>query len=253
MHEVIGLPSASVLLALREKPEQLTSTSIAVFADPVFDVLDPRVDPRVKVPSSRAAQLTRTTASGEFSRLPFSQQEAYEIQRLMPRGGGLVALGFDATKKTLTAPSISNYRYLHFATHAIIDENRPKLSGIILSQVDRMGHPIDGLLSLRDIYGLKLNADLVVLSACETGGGKQIPGEGTMGLSRAFLAAGARSVIVSLWPIDDDATASLMGMFYTNLLGPSICRRRQLCAQLSNQPGVVRDGVIHTTGQDFLW
>src|SRR4029077_18210000 len=113
---------------------------------------------------------------------------------------------------------LSQYRILHFATHAFIDKVRPELSGIVLSLVDEKGHPQDGFLQLHEIYNLKLPAELVVLSACETGLGKEIKGEGLVGLTQGFMYAGARRVVVSLWSVNDKATAELMARFYRGML-----------------------------------
>jgi len=113
---------------------------------------------------------------------------------------------------------LSNYRYLHFATHGYLDTNNPRFSAIVLSLVDKQGKPEDGFLRTIDIYNLKLPAELVVLSACETGLGKDVKGEGIEGLTRAFMYAGARRVIVSLWNVNDKATAALMQRLYTGML-----------------------------------
>jgi CHAT domain-containing protein len=112
----------------------------------------------------------------------------------------------------------SDYRYIHFATHGYLDTGHPALSALVLSQLDRQGNPEDGFLRVNDIYNTRLNADLVVLSACETGLGEEVRGEGVMGLTRAFLYAGAPRVIVSLWSVNDRATAELMGNLYRALL-----------------------------------
>jgi CHAT domain-containing protein len=113
---------------------------------------------------------------------------------------------------------LSDYRYLHFATHAYVDDVFPGLSWLALSQVDREGQEQPGYLRLNDIYRLQLNADLVVLGACRTGLGKQLRGEGMIGLSRGFIYAGVPRVVVSLWDVPDQETAQLMQSFYRNLL-----------------------------------
>jgi CHAT domain-containing protein len=108
---------------------------------------------------------------------------------------------------------------VHVATHGLLDSRNPELSGLVLSLVDRAGQPLDGFLRLHDVYELRLGAELVVLSACETALGKQIAGEGLIGLSQGFLYAGAKSVLASLWEIDDRATADFMSAFYRRLVG----------------------------------
>jgi CHAT domain-containing protein len=103
---------------------------------------------------------------------------------------------------------------VHFATHGLIDEERPERSGLVLTA----NPPIDdGLLQTRDIHGLRLDADLVTLSACETALGQNVTGEGMIGLTRAFFCAGARAVVASLWDVEDAATARLMETFYRNI------------------------------------
>jgi CHAT domain-containing protein len=124
---------------------------------------------------------------------------------------------------------LSKYRIVHFATHGVLDLEHPELSGIALSMVDEKGRSRDGYLRLNEIYNLNLPAELVVLSACQTGVGKQIKGEGLIALTRGFMYAGARSVVASLWKVDDAATASLMTEFYrqmfTNKLKPAAALR----------------------------
>jgi CHAT domain-containing protein len=156
-------------------------------------------------------------------------------------------LGFDATKETATGAEISEYRILHFATHALLNNDHPELSGIALSLMDRQGKDLDGFLRLYEIYNLRLRADLVVLSACQTGLGKQIEGEGLIGLTRGFMYAGASSVVASLWKVDDYATAKLMARFYEGLLKerkPVAEALRQAQLELS------RDRLFH---EPYFW
>lgn len=117
-----------------------------------------------------------------------------------------------------TSPELGQYRIIHFATHALVNNEHPQLSGIVLSLVDRKGKAIDGFLRLDEVYNLNLAADLVVLSACQTALGKEIKGEGLIGLTRGFMYAGASRVVASLWKVDDEATAELMGRFYEKML-----------------------------------
>ena len=150
----------------------------------------------------------------------------------------MAALGFDASRSTALSPELSRYRIIHFATHGVIDLDHPELSGIVLSMVDDKGQPQNGFLQLYDIYNLNLPADLIVLSACQTGIGKQIKGEGLIALTRGFMYAGAASVVASLWKVDDAATAELMAEFYkqmfTNHLKP-VAALRVAQVKLSEQ------------------
>jgi CHAT domain-containing protein len=128
-------------------------------------------------------------------------------------------LGFDASLPLVTSGKLSRYGLVHFATHGCIDNRHPELSGLVLSQVDARGRRQDGILWLKDIYNLRLNADLVVLSACQTALGKEIQGEGLIGLTRGFLYAGSSRVVASLWKVNDRATSQLMHLFYKSMLG----------------------------------
>jgi tetratricopeptide (TPR) repeat protein len=165
-----------------------------------------------------------------FGRLRFSRQEAEAISGLAPAGAVTTELGFDASRDLALSGRLRAYRYVHFATHGDFDAARPELSGLVLSRFDAAGHPQAGFLRLRDIYDLDLGADLVVLSGCQTALGKDIRGEGLLGLTRGFLYAGAERVMASLWEIDDHATADLMALFYRGLwvdhLPPAAALRR---------------------------
>jgi CHAT domain-containing protein len=154
----------------------------------------------------------------DFARLHFSRAEADAITRLAPEGQGLEAVDFLANRTTATSGDLGQYRIVHFATHGLINSQHPELSGIVLSLVDQKGQPQNGFLRLYEIYNLKLNADLVVLSACQTALGKEIKGEGLIGLTRGFMYAGAPRVVASLWRIDDRATAELMTRFYRGMI-----------------------------------
>ncbi len=129
-----------------------------------------------------------------------------------------VYLEREANEENLKSPKLGDYRYLHFATHGLINEKSPKLSGLLLAQKDSISRE-DGILHLGEIYNLNLNADLVVLSACETGLGQVAKGEGIIGLTRGFLYAGASNLLVSLWQVSDVTTADLMVDFYDKMLG----------------------------------
>jgi CHAT domain-containing protein len=211
-HEVVNLPSASALAVQRRvlarRPP--AARELAVLADPVFDRQDPRV----------VARGIARAASGPppvFERLPASRQEAEAIAALAPAGDPLVALDFNAALSRVLGDRLSDFRVVHFATHGVIDAERPALSGLALSMVDSKGRPQEGFLHLHDIYNLKLNADLVVLSGCRTALGKEVRGEGLIGLTRGFQYAGAQRVVASLWRVEDLATASLMARFYRGL------------------------------------
>lgn len=230
-HELVSLPSASALAVLRNEIQgrPAAAKQLAVFADPVFQTGDARVQlaktispgAPVAVPESAkdlaGASLTRAaTEAGitSFTRLPFARQEAEAIASLLPREQQLKALDFSASRETALTGGLDQYRHIHFATHGLLNSRHPELSGIVLSLVDEAGQPRDGFLRLSDLYNLKLNADLVVLSACQTALGKDVRGEGLVGLTRGFMFAGAARVVASLWNVNDAATADLMRKFY---------------------------------------
>jgi CHAT domain-containing protein len=159
-------------------------------------------------------------SSAAFTRLVFSHDEAEAIAALAPRASTLDATGFKANRAAVLDPAtaLDRYRIVHFATHGVFDTARPALSGLVLSMVDERGRLQDGYLRLPDIYNMHLSADLVVLSACQTALGREVRGEGLIGLARAFMYAGAPRVVASLWPVSDVATAALMTRFYRGIL-----------------------------------
>lgn len=231
-YEVVSLPSATVLAALRavEAKRPAPSKTVAVVADPVYERDDPRLAGRRR--SVRSA--IRFTGPGEtvvvprgwtqaqngvvaLARLPFSGREVDAIRRYAPRAS-VSFVGLDANRERILAADLADYRILHFAAHGLLQPEVPNMSGIALSLVDARGRTRNGFLMLPDIYELSLNADLVVLSACETGRGHEVRGEGVVGLPRGFMYAGAARVISSAWRVDDEATAALMEAFYRRLL-----------------------------------
>jgi CHAT domain-containing protein len=163
-------------------------------------------------------------AEAGFGRLLSTRREAAAISALVPERDRLRALDFEASRTTALKPELGEYRIVHFATHGLLNNIHPELSGIVLSLVDEAGRPQDGFLRLQDIYNLKLPAELVVLSACQTGLGKEIKGEGLIGLARGFMYAGAPRIVASLWKVDDRATSELMKRFYQGMLGPERLR-----------------------------
>src|SRR5262249_1385902 len=237
-HEIVNLPSASTLAALRQEAARRQSApkTIALLADPIFEKSDDRLAvAQTRRPTqsssnqadSRGPQqdLQRAiNAFGEsndkfsFPRLTSTGWEADRIAGLAPADQVFKALAFDANRQIATSGMLSDYRIVHFASHSFIHATHPDLSGIVLSLVDRNGHEPDGFLRLHEIYTLKLRADLVALSACRTGLGKEIKGEGLMSLTRGFMYAGALRVIVSAWEVQDRPSATLMVKFYRHLL-----------------------------------
>jgi CHAT domain-containing protein len=155
--------------------------------------------------------------AGEIPRLPYTRREADAIASLAPRGTTKSLLDFDANRDTATGGDLSKYRYIHFATHGVLNNSHPEISGVLLSMVDSDGSGRNGFLTTHDVFNLKLRAELVVLSSCKSGLGKNVTGEGMVGLTRGFMYAGAARVLVSLWDVNDQATAELMAKFYKGI------------------------------------
>jgi CHAT domain-containing protein/Tfp pilus assembly protein PilF len=253
-HEVVSLPSASTLATLRRETagRKPAEKSLAVLADPVFA----DDDTRVKAVASKtqgagksepadagekdiaSLQMTRSAQEtgaidrdARFGRLLNTRREATAILALVPERARKQALDFEASRATALSPDLGQYRIVHFATHGLLNNVHPELSGIVLSLVDKDGQPQDGFLRLQDIYNLKLPAELIVLSACQTGLGKEIKGEGLIGLTRGFMYAGTPRIVASLWKVDDRATSELMKRFYQGLLGPERLRPAEALRQ----------------------
>ena len=227
-HEITFQPSASALSKLKHRSIQEPDKGLAIFADPVFGSDDQRFAAIHKEAApSYLAQDTQMTqalrdvnsnwANGNIPRLMASRDEADGIVAVIPTADNLKAVDFEANKQRVMAAGLSQYRLLHFATHGVLDNENPELSGLLLSRIDEDGRPKDAFLRLDDIYNLKLNADLVVLSACNSGLGKDVRGEGIVGLVHGFMYAGTSRVVASLWKVDDDATAELMVHFYEGM------------------------------------
>lgn len=228
--EISQLPSVATLAAIRAENHPPVSTSVAVIADPVFSTEDPRFTgkPKSEVASGDAgrawATLDDTDRAKPPDRLTFTRREATAISGLSGPEKNLVLLGFPARRETVLNENFSSYRFVHFATHAVANGEQPDLSGIVLSLVDEKGTPVDGFLHAYEVFNLKIPAEMVVLSGCRTGLGKEYRGEGIVGLSQAFLYAGASRVMVSLWAVQDESTSVLMADMYRGMLGPKKLR-----------------------------
>lgn len=240
-NELISLPSASALVLQRKElaARPRATNNIALLADPVFDSSDPRVSnqpnatvrkaplPAEDQAATRSLEhLADTAVSGgnrfRARRLPFTRNEADRILAVAPNAADLRAIDFNANLATTLSGRLQNYRYVHFATHGYIDTDKPGLSALVLSMVNERGEPQDGLLKPQEIYNLRLRADLVVLSACQTGLGKEIRGEGLVGLTRGFMYAGAARIVVSMWNVSDRGTADLMSHLYRGMIADGL-------------------------------
>ena len=255
-NEIVYQPSASALALLRAKSRPAPTMTLAVFADPVFDDKDKRVrrdsnqtknDPDVTAFSRETIRALRDagdigSADGvlRLERLEYSRREADAIVATAPPGSSMKAVDFEARRAHVLNQKLKQFRMIHLATHGILNGQHPEFSGLVFSLVDERGRPEDGFLRLADIYNMDLPVEMIVLSACETGVGKQVKGEGLIGLTRGFMHAGAARVVASLWKVDDEATAELMKSFYTHLLErkmpPAAALRQAQLDLMQNRP-----------------
>ena len=245
-HEIVNAPSATTVALQRQETagRKPASKLIAVIADPVFNAKDERVaiaagqetsDKEKEAVSGERGLVIKTaniaaTASDlgtlrqetTFTRLKSTRKEAEEIIAFAADGPVLQAVDFNASRETALGQELGQYRYIHFATHGFFNTRRPELSGLVLSRFDEKGGARNGFLLTPEIYNLNLPVEMVVLSACQTGLGEEVKGEGMVGLTRGFMYAGAARVVVSLWSVADRPTADLMVQFYKGVLKKGI-------------------------------
>jgi CHAT domain-containing protein len=252
-NEVVYLPSVSTLQTLRNETQNRPPAfkTLAIFADPVFSDDDQRVNCRPAAPLNKlplAAQALDTAARsanlkpkkvsrlyphrkffsirrqlqpntrGDWSRLPGTRKEAESILELVSLEHSLAYFDFQASRDNAQSSLLSQYRFIHWATHGFANAQKAELSGIVMSLVNEDCQPQNGYLLLGDIFNLSFNADLVVLSACQTGLGEVVQGEGLIGLTRGLMYAGTPRVVTTLWEVSDKKTATLMEKFYGNML-----------------------------------
>ncbi|MBD2197971.1 MULTISPECIES: CHAT domain-containing tetratricopeptide repeat protein [Calothrix] len=231
-HEIVSLPSASSIAFQRQQlaNRQPASKALAILADPVYSVDDPRLKAtstksdkfqsnlELELERSALERSARSLNRNGWQRLVNTATEAKEILKLIPTESSLEALNFDANYNWATSKALNQFRILHFATHGFVNQDQPALSGIVLSLVNQQGKAISGYLRLADLFNQDYPAELIVLSACETGLGKNINGEGLVGLTRGLMYAGAARVAVSLWQVSDEGTSILMQEFYKQML-----------------------------------
>ena len=226
-HEIVNLPSASTIAIQREKiaKRNIAPKKIAILADPVYSPKDQRVTgkeetitPELDLERSALKRSAKSLNRTGWSRLPNTKIEAQEILKLVSSANNLQAFDFDANYNWATSKNLNQYQILHFATHGFVNPDQPELSGIVLSLVNKDGKQVPGYLRLADLFEQDYPAELIVLSACETGLGKNVSGEGVVGLTRGLMYAGAARVALSLWKVDDKGTSVLMQEFYKQML-----------------------------------
>ncbi len=242
-HEIVNAPSATTVALQRQETagRKPASKLIAVIADPVFNAKDERVAPgeetsgKEKETSDERGLVIKTVniaanvsdlgtlrEETTFTRLRSTRKEAEEILAYATEGPVLQAVDFNASRETALGSELGQYRYIHIATHGFFNTRKPELSGIVLSRFDEKGGARNGFLLTPEIYNLNLPVEMVVLSACQTGLGEEVKGEGIVGLTRGFMYAGAARVVVSLWSVADRPTADLMVQFYKGVLKKGI-------------------------------
>jgi CHAT domain-containing protein len=233
-NEIVTLSSASTVAIQRQQLQNRSPAAkkLAVLADPVFSENDERFTGIVAEADESLSRSAMTSAARNlgledfitptFSRLKYTRIEAEAILALVPENQQMKAFDFEASRTMATDSNLADYQIVHLATHGLLDPVNPELSGVVLSLLDENGENKNGFLRLNDIFNLNLPAELVVLSACKTGLGENIRGEGLVGLTRGFMYAGARRVVVSLWSVDDLATSEVMARFYQKMLNEEL-------------------------------
>jgi CHAT domain-containing protein/predicted negative regulator of RcsB-dependent stress response len=218
----VSLPSIGTLRGLRALPRTPSTTNtVAVIADPIFRLDDDRLRGATTAPAPRTDSVVYRAASEvgitDLPRLPHTREEAKAIESFANPRSSWIALDFAANRRDALKMTWTQYSVVHFATHALLNSRHPELSGIVLSLYNEDGRPQDGFLRANDIYNLRMPAELVVLSVCDSAVGKDMGAEGPANLARAFFYAGAHRVIASLWPVDDRASVAFMREFYSAL------------------------------------
>lgn len=215
----VVIPALSALVSERSAA-RLTEHTIAIVADPVYEADDPRIHASLPVEGgSRTDTASTIRDRAGLRRLPSAEAEARELAALVDDPAErLMLTGPEASRVNLAGAALDRYRIVHFATHAVADSRDSALATLELSRFGADGRAVNGALRLYDIAQLRLNADLVVLSGCDTALGREIEGEAPIGLSHAFLRAGARAVVATLWQVPDTSTAWLMREFYREML-----------------------------------
>jgi CHAT domain-containing protein len=235
-NEIVSAPSASVVAAIRQNANRPTGRQMLIVADPIFNSNDTRARALAATATSESRGLGLGLASAvadvtgqnatppptmqglPLARLAGTRREADQISKLAQSSGAQadVWLDLNASETNFENRDLSKYRVIHVATHGLLDAERPQFTGVVLSLIGN--EKGDGFVRTDEVFNLHLGSPLVMLSACETGLGKEKRGEGVMGLTRAFMYAGAPTVGVSLWSVADRSTADLMTEFYKRLL-----------------------------------
>jgi len=240
-HDVAVTPAAWMLDLGRGRTALRHRREILLVADPVYQADDPRL-------ATVWAALTMAETSAnpasvryrDLQRLQFTAEEAAGISAQFPPSEVDALIGVNATRERLLALDWSQYRFIHIATHGIVDAQVPELSALILGSYDDRGEVVDRAVRVADVSLQTLTAEVAVLSACETALGTEVRSEGLVGMSSTMLARGARAVVASLWPVPDEIGARLMTEFYQHMLhdsmGPEAALSTAMRSMVLHQP-----------------
>jgi len=242
---VSAAPSLALALHASVRAAAMPS-SIAVISDPIYTP----DDRRLTLTANDAANYRGSEGtSARLARLPYSAIEARAVVKAFGGANIIELAGFNATARRVIELPSAKLGVLHFATHAVARRDAPEQSALFLSEYDADGSPLaNDRLTVDDIARSGLRADVVVLSGCATGDGRELRGEGVIGLAYGFLANGSRTVVASLWPVEDALTARFMEEFYAayraSRSAPQALRIAQLRARGTSGPAVWSSFVV---------
>src|SRR2546421_7034825 len=219
-HDIASTPAAWMLDTRGTRAEPQERRGLLLVADPVYQADDPRLAALEKAAPTAQAATRRALdpAPRTYRRLAFTAREAAQILAEFPPAQVDQLVGLNATRERLLALDWSRYRFIHIATHGIVDAQVPQLSALILGSYDAGGNVVDGAVRVADLSLQTLEAEVAVFSACDTALGKEVPSEGLVGIGSTVLARGAHAVVASLWPVSDEIGARLMTEFYRHVL-----------------------------------
>jgi len=209
-YKISYAPSSSSLLFLSRENEKDYLKDLLALGNPAY-TWNGKSNKRNMIPSEILKEVYQNEGF-DLTSLPYSEREVKGISKFFHKTKRDIYLNHTASEKTIKNLMLDDYQILHFACHAILDEKFPFRSALVLSKEDSLDE--DGFLQVSEIYNLRMTSNLVILSACQTGRGRLEKGEGILGLPRIFFYSGAKSVVSSLWKIDDKSTSIFMNHFY---------------------------------------
>jgi CHAT domain-containing protein len=222
-HDVALSPAAWMLNTEEVPGDPPGPGRLLLVADPVYQADDPRLTRIAGAPAAQpSANRALDAQTRQYQRLKYTAKEADQILTLFPAADVDQLIGLDATRERLLSLDLSKYRYIHIAAHGLVDAQLPQLSALVLGSYDASGKRVDGAVRVADLSLQTLRAEVAVFSACDTALGREVAGEGLVGIGSTVLARGARAVVASLWPVSDESGARLMTEFYRHLLHDSM-------------------------------